>query len=271
MAMKRKREYLDMALFKKAVDEFVAIEGTEIDFNATIGEPLLDPHLLERASYVKQFPQFKSLGFVTNLQWLHKFDMDEFFKSGISWLGISTVLLGRQKYFEFFGVDRYGQALENLLRLIQENKKRGNKIVLLFTIKPMGESISDVLNYPDFKMISSLVDFNLVKAVKNQSFYVDDWGGIVKLPPYLERRPLYPRMFRPCRFLYTGLILFSNGNIGVCPCRDFEANSSLILGNTKGTTLKEAWKGEKPARLRFNWRRINIIPNICKRCSQYVY
>jgi len=271
MVMKRKREHLDMALFKKAVDEFVAIGGTAIDFNATIGEPLLDPHLLERAGYVKQFLQVKSLGFVTNLQWLHKFDMDEFFNSGISWLGISTVLLGRQKYFEFFGVDRYEQAMENLLRLIHENKKRGNKIVLLFTIKPMGESISDVLNYPDFKMISSSVDFNLVKAVKNQSFYVDDWGGAVKLPPYLKRRPLYPRMFRPCILLYAGLILFPNGNIGVCPCRDFEANSSLILGNIKGTTLKEVWTGEKPARLRFNWRRINIIPNICKYCSQYVY
>ncbi|MDE3156919.1 MAG: radical SAM protein, partial [Acidobacteriota bacterium] len=77
--MERRKQPLDMDLFRKAVDEFAAMGGVEIDFNATIGDPLLDPKLLERARYVRRYPQFATLGFVTTLQWLHRFDLDEFF------------------------------------------------------------------------------------------------------------------------------------------------------------------------------------------------
>ena len=269
--MQRPREYLDMPIFKKAVDEFVGIGGQEIDFNATIGDPLLDPHLLERARYVKQFPQIKSLGFVTNLQWLHKFNMDEFFAAGFTWVGISTVLSGQQKYLEFFGVDRYEQTVSNILELLKENNKRKNKISLVLSIKPTNETVGAVINHPDFKMVSSAAGYDLAEVVKNQSFFCDDWSGAVRLPPYFKKRPLYPRAFRPCSLLYETLIIFSNGNIGCCSCRDFEADSELILGNAKETTLKEIWQGKKIYRIRDDWRRKNKVPGICKSCGHYLY
>jgi radical SAM protein with 4Fe4S-binding SPASM domain len=260
-----------MSIFKKVVDEFVGMGGQEIDFNTTIGEPLLDPYLLERGRYVKQFPQFKTLGFVTNLQWLHKFNMDEFFAAGFTWLGISTTLSGPEKYLEFFGVDRYEQTLKNILWLFKENNKRKNKISLLLPVKPTDETVDAVINHPDFKMISSVAGYDLAEVVKNQSFFCDDWSGAVKLSPYLKKRPLYPRAFRLCRILYTSLIIFSNGNIGCCSCRDFEADSELILGNAREATLKEIWQGKKIYRIRNDWRKRNKIPAICKSCSHYLY
>src|SRR5258708_2915566 len=87
--MLRKKEPLEMTNFKKVVDEFAAAGGKDIDFNVTIGDPLLDPLLLERARYVKQYSQFETLGFVTTLQWLHRWDLKEFFESGLTWLSIS--------------------------------------------------------------------------------------------------------------------------------------------------------------------------------------
>lgn len=269
--MKRPREYLDLSIFKKVVDEFIALGGVDIDFNTIVGEPLLDPYLLERARYVRQFPQVKSLGFITNLQWLHKFDMDEFFNSGIDWLAVSTALSGSDKYFEFFGVDRYEQTLKNLTRLIEENKKRGNRMKVGIGIKPTNESFSDVLSHPDYKRIKSFLNQGLITVIRREGLYVDDWLGCVKLPSYLKRRPLYPRVFRPCGLLYGGLIIFPNGNIGACSCRDFEANSELVLGNAKNTTLKEAWEGKRLAAIRSDWRKRNKIPDICKHCRHYVY
>jgi len=271
VVMKRKREHLDMPIFKKVVDEFVAMGGAKIDFNAIIGEPLLDPCLLERAQYVRQFTQFKSLGFVTNLQWLHKFNMDEFFDSGITWLSISTILSGRQKYLDFFGVDRYEQTIRNMFELFKENNKRKHQMSLRLSLKPTNESVDAVINHPDFKMISSVSMYDLVKVAKNQSPFYDDWLSTVKLPAYLKKRPLYPRAFRPCALLYRSLIVFSNANIGCCSCRDFEADSELILGNVRELTLKEAWLGEKIQHIRDDWRRKNKIPLICKTCSHYVY
>jgi radical SAM protein with 4Fe4S-binding SPASM domain len=259
-----------MHLFKKAVDDFISMQGTTIDFNTTVGEPLLDPYLLERARYVRQFTQVDSLGFVTNLQWLHKFDIDEFYAAGFSWLGISTVLSGREKYLDFFGVDRYGQVIKNILRLFEENKKRKNKITLRFSIKPTDEPISAVINHPDFKTINSLSQWDLVDGLKRQTFICDDWIGSVKLPTYLKKRPLYLRLFRPCRMLYDSLIVYSNGNIGACLCRDFEANSELILGNVREMAIKETWKSSKLFNIRSGWHKNNKIPQICKRCTHYL-
>src|ERR1700730_12281174 len=112
--MLRREEPLPMDSFRKPFDEFAAMGGTEIDFNATIGDPLLDPQLLERARYVRRHAQFKNLGFVTTLQWLHRFDINEFFDAGFTWLAVSTTLSGKEKYFEFFQVDKYDQMLDNL-------------------------------------------------------------------------------------------------------------------------------------------------------------
>jgi len=270
--MQREKEPLEVTKFKKAVDEFVALGGTTIDFNATIGDPLLDPYLLERARYVRQFPQFASLGFVTTLQWLHRYDLNEFFESGFTWLSISTTLSGREKYLEFFGVDKYEPMLKNLVTLIKENKQRGEPLEFFIGIKPTDESVEDVMNHPDFKLINSMVDQDLpASLLDNQGIYVDDWLGTVELPSYLKKRPLYPRAFRPCQLLYSGLMVYSNGNVGACSCRDFEATSELILGNVGDKSLGEMWEGEKLAGLRSDWLKKNKVPDICKSCRHYLY
>src|SRR5690606_15204621 len=109
--MERRKQPLDLALFEKTVDDFARMGGRDIDFNVTIGDPLLDPQLLARARYVRRYPQFTQLGFVTTLQWLHRFSLDEFFASGITWLTVSTTLSGRDTYRAFFQVDKYDQML----------------------------------------------------------------------------------------------------------------------------------------------------------------
>jgi radical SAM protein with 4Fe4S-binding SPASM domain len=269
--MERRKEPIEMVKFKKAVDELVALGGSVIDFNVTIGDPLLDPNLLERARYVKQFPQFKTLGFVTTLQWLHRYDLDEFFESGITWLSISTSLSGREKYFEFFGVDKYEPMLTNLITLIKENDRRGRPLELFIGVKPTNEPLESVLQHADFKLINSMVEQDLESAVDGQGTYVDDWQGAVDLPPYLKKRPLYPRAFRPCQLLYSGLMVYSNGNVGACACRDFEASSELILGNVGDQTLGEMWNGSKLAGIRSDWLTKNKVPDICKSCRHYLY
>lgn len=261
-----------MADFKKAIDEFASMGGKDVDFNVVIGEPLLDPNLLERAKYVKQFPQFNPLGFVTTLQWLQRYDLDEFYQN-IDWLSISLTLSGREKYMEFFRVDKYDQMLQNLLLLIDENQKRAKKIVLVLNIKMTNEPIEHVLNHPDFKKISALTGHDLVTNVQqSRGGFVDDWLGAVELPAWLNKRPLVPRGHRPCALLYHGLMLYANGNIGACSCRDYEATSSeLILGNVRENTLQEIWCGEKLQMIRDNWREKNEVPNICKTCRHYLY
>lgn len=269
--MERRKQPLDMALFTKTVDELAAMGATEIDFNVTIGDPLLDPKLLERARYVRRYPQFVNLGFVTTLQWLHRFDLDEFFAVRFTWIAVSATLSGAGTYFDFFRVDKYDQMLANLKRLLEENRRRGYPMSVTIDVKPTDEPIERVIGHPDFKAIAALTTQDLEARARSQGFYVDDWLGAVQLPAYLKKRPLYPRAFRPCQLLYNGLMVYSNGSVGACACRDFEASSELILGHVGEQSMAEMWTGDRLARLRRDWRLGNRVPDICASCRHYVY
>lgn len=267
--MERPRQQMKMDVFKKAVDEAIALGSTDIDLFVTIGDPLLDPQLLERARYVKQFPQVRDMGFNTTLQWLHLFDLDEFFRCGFTWVWVSTVLCGRESYRKFFGVDKYDQMLANLLRLMEENNRRGRPMKVGLGIKPTPERREDILNHPDFKRVQSLTEQDLGSQVRREDFFVCDWGGTVQLPSYMRPLPLWPRAHHPCYRLFQGLMLFSNGKVGACACRDFEASSELILGSVQENSLGEMWHGEKLQQIRSDWRTGKKIPDVCQKCRSY--
>jgi len=263
---------LDMSDFERAVDEFAELGVTTLDFNATIGEPLLDKMLVARARYVRNYPQFQSLGFVTTLQWLHLHDVDELLDSGFTWLALSISLTGRATYERFFGVDCYDQMFTNLLKLIEANKRRKAPLALITSLKPTDEPRSEILKHRDFQRIDALCpELQLPASVETLGAYVDDWGGAVSLPSYLRRRPLVPRYFRPCRFLYTTLMVYSNGKVGACNCRDYEADSELILGQVGADSVRDLWEGERLQALRNGWRMRNRIPSICRTCRHYLY
>jgi radical SAM protein with 4Fe4S-binding SPASM domain len=267
--MERPRQQMKMDVFTKAVDEAIQMGSTDIDLFVTIGDPLLDPHLLERGRYIRQFPQVRDVGFNTTLQWLHLFNLDEFFGSGFTWVHVSTVLCGRESYRNFFGVDKYDQMLANLVTLLEENNRRSKPINVEIGIKPTPERRDEILSHPDFKRVQTLTDQDLAAQVRREDFFVCDWGGSVQLPSYLHRMPLWPRRHRPCYRLFQGLMLFSNGKVGACACRDFEATSELILGSVEENSLAEMWHGKQLQQIRADWRTGKKIPDVCRKCRSY--
>ena len=268
-AMERPRQKMPMETFKKAVDEAVKMGVSHYDFFVTIGDPLLDPLLLERARYVRSFAQIRDMGFNSTLQWLHLFDMDEFFSCGFTWVHVSTALSGAETYSKFFGVDKYDLMLKNLLALLRENNRRGKPMAIEIGIKPTPEPRQHIIDHPDFQLVQSLTDQDLAAMVMREDFFVCDWGGAVKLPDYLRPLPLWPREHRPCYRLFEGVQIFSNGKVGACACRDFEASSELILGSLDDKTLPEMWNGEQLSQIREDWRSGRKIPEICSNCRSY--
>ncbi len=271
--MKRPRQDLDREIFRKVVEEYVALGGTEITFNCVIGEPLLDPFLLERLRFVRSFPGIKALGFVSNLQWLHRLRLEDLFEIGSIWVCVSTILSGRQRYKEMFGVDRYDQMLENLIRLLEMRARYPEKRVFVkFSLKcRKDESYEEIIAHPDFRRIQALSGEPLLEGARLASQYYDDWGGRVRLPHFLKRRPLYPRWLRPCRLLYGGVVLFSDGMYGLCQCRDLEQDNELLLGDAREVSLAQIWGGSTHRELIRQWQRANKIPVPCRACRHYFY
>jgi len=266
--MKRPRQQIDDEVFKKAVDDMAAAGGLDISLCVTIGEPLLDTKLIERVRYVNQYPQYRGkIGFYTTLQWLHKFDLDEFFDSGIAWLRISTSLSGPRAYQKFFGVNLYAKMFGNLVALLRENNRRGEPIRISLMLKPTEEDYSQIANHPDFIAVQELISQDLSEELKYLKDPVDTWNGSVQLPTYLKPAKLKKKRV-PCKFLYEGLTVYSNGAIGACFCRDIEANSELVVGSVGETGLLEAWHG-KVQKIRDDWAFRKKIPELCKTCVHY--
>jgi radical SAM protein with 4Fe4S-binding SPASM domain len=129
-----------------------------------------------------------------------------------------------------------------------------------------------VVEHPDFMRINSLVEQDLKKDIEgNHGAYVDDWHGNVRLPEYLRRTPLYPRYFRPCRMLFSGLTVHSSGLVDACRCHNFNRMGDLIVGDIKESGLYEMWNGARLESLRRNWKRKNMIPDACQTCRAYLY
>lgn len=267
--MQRPRQAMKADVFRKTVTEGIALGARAINFSVMIGDPLLDPNLLERARYVKSFPQVLEMGFTTTLQWLQKLDLNEFFECGFDWISVSTILSGREHYRKFFGVDKYDLMLANLVALLTENKKRNQPINVFVNIKPTPERRKDILNHPDFQRVQSLTDQNLGREINRERFFVMDWGGAVRLPSYLRPHPLWPRKRRPCGRLLRNLMVYSNGRVGACNCVDFDASSELILGDLNETSIADMWNGERIRKIRADWRTGKRIPAICSSCQMY--
>jgi radical SAM protein with 4Fe4S-binding SPASM domain len=168
-------------------------------------------------------------------------------------------------------LNKYDRALSNLRGLLTKIQAENSDFHVGISLKPTDESDDAILSHPDFKDINTMIGGGLEEQVTNRAVFVDDWNGAVSLPGYLRKRPLYPRFFRPCSMLYGNMMVYSNGKVSACSCRDFEANSELILGDSRESSISDLWHGDRLRSLRSNWRYKNQVPNICKSCRHYLY
>ncbi len=266
--MLRPAETMEMATFEAVVRQFNEIGGRKLDLTTVIGEPLLDPLILERIRIAKSIPSLSGVGFLTTLQHLDRFDVGALVGSGLEWLTVSTVLWGEKAYSQFFKVALYQRMLKNIEALLLENAKQEYPVKVFFSLKPTGHPTREILAHPDFQKIEALYGPGLKKAAVTLTHRADDWGGHVQLPRHLTRKAKLPRAFVPCHRLSEGLRVYSNGSIGACACRDFEASSELMLGTHKDG-LQKLWNGRKLRDIRLRWRTLNRIPSICRDCRDY--
>jgi radical SAM protein with 4Fe4S-binding SPASM domain len=63
-------------------------------------------------------------------------------------------------------------------------------------------------------------------------------------------------------------MIFVDGKLGLCGCRDYNADSELIVGDIRKESLQEIWRSDKVRMLREKfWK--GKQPEICKTCTAY--
>jgi radical SAM protein with 4Fe4S-binding SPASM domain len=251
-------------VFRKAVSEFVAIGGGDIDLTPIVGDALIDPDFLPRVKFLRSHPEIGRISLITNGILLDKHGISGILGSGINAVGISTAGFEAEMYQRVYRNTSYTRMRNNVLNLVRENNERGRPVEISIFLRPDRE-LDEVFADPDFKQILALNP-----EVGAQRLYSDAGGRIAhnSLPRTMPLRVLKPRT-KACDQTYFGPVVLSDGTVLVCNCfASMDAQETLGLGNILQRSLIEMWQSEQLRRLRESFG-TSALNATCARCTAY--
>ena len=256
--MKRKLGVMDFDTYKDILRQAKDMRIPQLKLTPLIGDPLMDPMIIDKIMYAKSLKCFEKIYFVTNLINLQD-SAEALIKSGIDDITVSTCLQGREDYRRIYGVDAYDKMLTNLKALLDANNRHGKPVEIKVSLR----------HDAGFDLKKTCIDELPIERDRIDVMEIyDNWGGSISqkdLPSGTSFRD--PGDMRiPCSQIYTGPYVSHTGDVGVCRCRDYEL--VLKIGNIREQSLKDIWHGEKFRRLKQAWWDGNIPP-FCRNCYTY--
>ena len=266
--MLRQKQVMNDEIYNKTIAQFDRNGGGNLSLTTVVGDPLLDPKFLDRIRYARSFKNIKKITAITNCINLNVIGAKELLLSGISEIGISMTAFSPEMYQRVYRNSQYVKMKENVLDLLRMNKelRRPVKIHIYLRIDKLFQEIRDL---PGFTEVISLAD-----SVETNSYF-DSWDGRIKqhdLPARMRLRPRWYKTFMhtvPCSMMYSGVGVLVDGTVTVCPCRDLNGDSELVIGNIHQEDLSTMFYSDKLEGIRNRWCSGKGIPDICRDCSHY--
>ncbi len=256
---------MSMELYRKLIDEYVELGGGSLGLTPTVGDPLVDRHLVERIRYARSKPHITSIGMYSNMISLERVGVEALVHSGLSSLMVSTSGLDETMYRRIYRSQMYQQMLANIKKFARINQAAGNPVDLRIDMR-VDRPLREVLNYPDYLELATLIGADRI-GVK---FRYDDWSGRItpdQLSGTMKIRSRLPPRISPCAELFSGPMVYWDGKVGACGCRDVNA-SELIIGDATRQHLGAIWFGLEIQKLREEFLTDKIRP-ICATCKHY--
>jgi len=260
----RKEQIMTDEIYLKTLDDYCEIGGGDFMLTVTVGDPAVDPNLMQRIKEARSRPEIARIETITNAIALKSYQFEELIHSGISRIKISTGPWDEKLYEKIYRNKSYKKMLRNVRLLLEKNVEAGCPVEIEIAFRS-NLTMKETVALPDYKAIEylpHLVEFNAD---------FDTWTGEIKkedLLPGMPLRPLSKLEQEPCYWFYDGPVVFVDGSVGLCGCRDFNANSELVVGNIMDRSLLEIWQSQEVKELRESFRN-GKFPTICKTCSTY--
>jgi len=257
---RRPKGVMSMETFRMALREARAIGVRWIDFTPTLGDPLLDPKLEERARRCRAVGMKVTMTtngiLFGNKAWiLDCFDL----------VRVSIGGMDRESYRRAYAVDKFDEVYNGLVWMLEANEARPDRTQFHLMFRSE-QKPSEILAQPGFRAIrhhSSL-------SWEFTSQY-DNWGGSVKPSDLIgEMRPRSPKKKTgvPCQALEWTFIEHS-GNVRLCGCRFLDReNDDLVVGNVNQTMLKKLVSGRAVTDIGDMFIK-GPLPDVCVSCTLY--
>lgn len=258
---------MSMEIFHKAVDEWAALGGTRLDLTPVVGDPLVDPGLLDKLDHAVKKGMRVSL--TTNAILMDKNDnYRQLIDRGIREVYISTQGTSKERYEEIYGVKHFDEAISGIRHLLEYNRSRGEPIKIAIRFRN-AEKPSEITRSKLFK--ECLKPYFSEKVRVNYTVDFDNWGGTIKpenLSGNMRLRELPHQLNIPCASLF-GVVVRHDGSVRLCGCRLVRSDlDDLVVGNIREHSMKEIAESERA------WKIIRGFytgqrPETCKGCTMY--
>lgn len=266
----RPKTIMAMDVFKKAVDDYVALGGGFLSFTPLVGDAFLDRHLIARLKFLEGVPEIKELGVTTNAAMAHRFDNDElrYIVSRFGKISISIYGIDNDEYQKMTGRSTFVRMKEGIRRIVESSQ---HEIQLEFRLlnKRTRDQLLDWLEVEVFQ------GGDWRKLVRINSAITDyaNWGiyDEVNTPLPADARwfPVQRHEHRKqCLIPIFACIVYSDGNVSFCPCDNFNDTPELRLGNIMRASLADMYNSPRAVEL-WDWERFGT-PEFCKNCTFHI-
>ncbi|CAN5490196.1 radical SAM protein [soil metagenome] len=241
--MHRKQGIMTFDLFRKVVDECVALGITHIRMH-NYGEAFIDKQLVEKVRYAKQ-KGISEVGAISNGSLLTEAVTRGMIEAGLDAINISVDASGKD-VFESTRIglkyDKVIANIERLVRLRTEAGKRRPKLILSFVRQNNDADEQAFIEH--WKKIADKIHIT----------DLHNWAGTL----HTESDVNYP-CYRP----WLTFTVLWDGRVSLC-CADFDGR--VVLGDLNVSSIQEIWNSEGYR----NVRREHLEsggPEICRSCD----
>ncbi|NQT06178.1 MAG: radical SAM protein [Candidatus Omnitrophica bacterium] len=264
----RKKSFVDFKVLKHTLDLYQKAGGGDFNFGSILGDPLADREFLKKVKFIRSYAAVKRISTFTNLIGLDNFNVEDFVKSGLTDIAVSTAIGDEKIFKKLFGVDLYHKTMKNIMVLLETNRRLGNPIKIIMLLRTDYDNIADLRHSEEYRRIRQFLGEDDITTIEKDEW--DDYDGTVKkadLPKYAEFKANPKNKRIPCYGLYRKVQILKDGEISMCSCR---VSPELVIDNIfKYDSLTDYWKGERLNLIRSRWQS-GDIPPFCRRCSHYM-
>lgn len=265
--MQRKKTVMPLETYERVVTEFSRFIGGSINYTPTVGDPLVDKHLLRKIRFAASLPNIHAQFLFTNGILLDRFGYDEILTSGITRLALSTYVGTRDGYKKYYGKDKYDKVVANLLGICRRNRELSSPVNITLHLRV--ERDEEQWRQTDtFKALAELIGKENINFLTSY----DSWSGMIGIGDVpegcgiVEPLPIEEKKKEPCFEFYRRMHVRSDGDVGTCVCVDLEGE--IDIGNVNEQSLTEIWRGSKIKNYRSEWLKGNM-PQVCRQCTRY--
>ena len=264
--MTRAEGHMSFDTFKKAVDEFVAL-NPEYARNQEVwlhgfGESLVHPQFAKFMRYA--IDQGVNAGLSINPLMLTKKVASDLLDAAPGHLYVALDGHDDESFEKIRGVpNAYHKSKRRLLKFLQEKERRGVKTKITLSMIDFPNNRQSIDEVESFWSAQQGIDHFVAKPFVSWDGKAED----VNLLVHPDRKPRPTQNKVLCDFPWEKMTVSWDGDVVPC-CFDY--NKRYALGNINNQSLLDIWNGEKMHALRREMMSNKVTNPLCAGC-EYLY